>query len=205
MLQTATGIIDAFDELIAGGADYNGVLEGMQDEIGAVVRNSLKFGTEIPANMKPWIEELAKSGRLLDDNGEKITDTSKLKFGGEIKKGLDDVVLKLQEMIDLMTKGLPGGAAAAATGVNTELAKIKDRTVKIVYQTDGIPGGFRIPMPTPSVPGSGAAAFTVGGALRMGAVRAATPAQHITVMLGRRALLSTTVEGLPRELVLQGR
>lgn len=105
---TSTDIIKTFQMLINNGADFTGVLKGMTDEINTVVKDSLKFGTEIPANMQPWIQKLIDSGELLDENGKKITDISKLKFGEEIQVGLKDVVAKLQEMIDLMSKGIPG-------------------------------------------------------------------------------------------------
>ncbi len=100
---TATEIINAFESLVNNGADFNGVLAGMTDEINEVVRNSLKFGTEIPGNMKPWIEALIASGQLLDENGDKITDINSLKFGENVKSDLDDVVDKLQELIDILT------------------------------------------------------------------------------------------------------
>lgn len=120
----AKEIISFFEEMIARGGDYNGLLVGTQEEISKVVQNSLQFGTVIPGNMRPWIEDLAKAGRLLDVNGEKITDTSNLKFGENIKSDLDDVVAKLQEMIDLLTKGLSGAMTAANQAVQRNPIRI---------------------------------------------------------------------------------
>jgi hypothetical protein len=54
------------------GADIGGVLSTMADEISTLVQTSIRMGTEIPENMRPYIEELARSGQLLDENGEKI-------------------------------------------------------------------------------------------------------------------------------------
>src|SRR5690348_17437906 len=45
-------IIDDMDLLQRGGADMNGVLDGMQDEIQDLVNQSFKFGTTIPENMR---------------------------------------------------------------------------------------------------------------------------------------------------------
>lgn len=180
----ATDMINAFEELIAGGADYNAVLVGMQDEMSTLAQNSIKFGTEIPGNMKPWIEQLAKEGRLLDENGKKIDDTSKIKFGESIKPGLEDVVKKLQEMIDLMTKGLPN----ALTG----LAGRTFPTVRV--PVDFIPGGGR---PPGTVPGGGTDdGAATGGFVGMFGI------QHFA--RGGRAIGTDTVPAMltPGEIIL---
>jgi len=109
-------IIDAMAVMERGGADMSGVLDGMADEINGVVLNSIKFGTTIPENMKPWIEELIKSGKLVDENGEKITDVSKLKFGAAMESEMSKVVKKLDELIEKLaelTKGFQGATGAA--------------------------------------------------------------------------------------------
>jgi TP901 family phage tail tape measure protein len=115
--ETAEGVIKNFKLLVDNGTDFNVVLRGATDEINAIVQDSLQFGTTIPANMQPWIEKLIESGELVDANGEKITDINSLSFGDAIKVGLDDVVAKLQEMIDLMT----GGVDRAVGGVGSRL------------------------------------------------------------------------------------
>lgn len=149
---TSTDIIKTFEMLIANGADFNGVLAGMKDEINTVVKDSIKFGTEIPANMKPWIDKLIEAGDLVDENGEKITDVSKLKFGETIKVGLEDVVKKLQEMIDLMTKGVSG----AVKGIGDDLdrnkrdwddwrRRAKDAANDVASATGGVGGGSQPP------------------------------------------------------------
>lgn len=109
-------IIDAMAVMERGGADMSGVLDGMADEINGVVLDSIKFGTTIPENMKPWIEELIKSGKLVDENGEKITDVSKLKFGAAMESEMSKVVKKLDELIEKLaelTKGFQGATGAA--------------------------------------------------------------------------------------------
>ena len=110
-------IIDAMAVMEKGGADMSGVLDGMADEISKVVSDSIKFGTTIPENMKPWVESLIASGKLLDKNGEKITDTSKIKFGAPMESEMNKVVKKLDELIAKLadlTKGFQNAAGAAA-------------------------------------------------------------------------------------------
>lgn len=125
---SAQAIINDFGLLTRGGADVGGVLLGMSDEISALVRDSLKFGTTIPANMRPWIEELARSGHLIDDQGNKIENLDKINFGDDLKdealiakEGFENIIKKLDELI------------AKITGPLTDaLDKIsKDRTIEI--------------------------------------------------------------------------
>lgn len=112
----AQRIVDAMAIMEKGGADMNGVLEGMADEIGKLVSDSIQFGTTIPENMKPWVDKLKESGKLVDENGKKIEDTSQLKFGKPMESEMDKVVKKLDELITKLAE-LPGkfrDAAAAA-------------------------------------------------------------------------------------------
>jgi TP901 family phage tail tape measure protein len=98
----AKEIINAFDVLARGGADVNVVLDGMKDEISEVVQDSLKFGTTIPENMRPWIDQLFEAGELVDEDGEKIEDLSGLKFADPIVTEFQKIVLKLEELIGLL-------------------------------------------------------------------------------------------------------
>ena len=116
-------IIDAFALMEKGGADMNGVLDGMQDEISKVVQDSVKFGTTIPENMRPWIEKLRESGRLVDENGQALTDTSRLQFGAPMASEMDKVVKKLDELIAKLAELTQGfhDAGRAAGGIGSGL------------------------------------------------------------------------------------
>lgn len=123
MDKEAQRIIDAMAIMEKGGADMTGVLEGMADELSKVVQDSIKFGTTIPENMRPWIEELIKSGKLLDENGQVITDISKIKWGAamesdmsKLTKKLDELVSKLKEMVEAFNAA--AGAARDLGGVD---------------------------------------------------------------------------------------
>lgn len=97
---SAKTIINDFEMLTANGANVDGVLAGMKDEINSLVSDSIKFGVAIPENMKPWIEQLAVTGQLLDDNGVAITDISSLQFSPPIVTEFQKIVTKIQELID---------------------------------------------------------------------------------------------------------
>jgi hypothetical protein len=109
-----------FKALSDAGADVNGLLHGMSDEVSQVVNESLKFGVEVPANLQPMIEKLIESGQLLDDNGHKITDIKGIKFA----KPVEDQTQKLIDAIDHLAdafRGLPGAAQAGADGAAAAL------------------------------------------------------------------------------------
>ncbi len=110
-------IFDDFTALTQAGGDVGGVLSHMRDQISALVDDSLKFGTAIPENMKPLIDELAKSGQLTDDQGNKIEDTSKLTFEDtpldKSLKGLNDAIDHLSELLGLVPGQLDKIGAAA--------------------------------------------------------------------------------------------
>ena len=99
MDKEAKRIIDAFAVMEKGGADMNGVLDGMKDEISTLVQQSIEFGTTIPSNMKPWIEKLMESGRLVDKDGKAIKDLGGIKFADPIVSEMEKLIKKLDELI----------------------------------------------------------------------------------------------------------
>lgn len=130
----ASQIINDFTLLNLGGTDTGTILSGMSDKISKLVQDSIKFGTDIPANMEPWIKELIRSGQLTDENGVKITDVTKIKFGDPIKTEWEKVTTTMQDLIGkidaLITK-----IGDVAAGVNS----IPDRTVHIGFSVDEPP------------------------------------------------------------------
>jgi hypothetical protein len=101
--EAAQQIWNDFKLLTEGGADVGSVLVGMSDEISKLVQDSIQFGTAIPENFRPLIEELLESGKLIGPNGEALTDLSQLQFGAPIESAFDRIVAKLQELIDKLT------------------------------------------------------------------------------------------------------
>jgi len=99
-------IWDDWQTLIDMGADVGGVLVSMKDEIGKLVAESLRIGTEIPAQFRPLIEELIRTGQLFDANGEAITDLSQLKFGAPLVSEVDKLLLKIDDLIKALTERL---------------------------------------------------------------------------------------------------
>lgn len=134
--EEAARIINGFELMEKAGADVGGILVGMKDEIGKVVGDSVKFGTTVPENMRPWIKNLIDTGQLIDDNGVAITDMSAIKFGAPVQSEFDQissaiksVVDKLAALIDTLNRSLTPAIDSAT----------RDRTIRIGFEVDEPP------------------------------------------------------------------
>lgn len=110
-------IFNDFQMITEAGGDVGGVLLGMSDEIEALVLQTRKFGTAIPDNMRPLIDNLIHAGKLTDENGNLITDISQISFE---ETPLDKSLKNLNDTIDHLAEVLnriPGLAAAAGNSV----------------------------------------------------------------------------------------
>lgn len=110
----AQKLLSDFEMLTKNGADVGGVLYGMREEISRIVQESVKFGTAIPENMRPLVEELARSGNLLDINGNAIADLAGLKWGDrvateaeKITSAIEDLTTTLRELMDSIKNDFP--------------------------------------------------------------------------------------------------
>lgn len=133
--EMASQIINDFDLLIKGGADVGGVLFGMKDEISKLVVESIQFGTKIPENMKPWIEELLKAGLLTDANGVKITDISNIQFGEKVATEYEKIVASISTLVATM-QGFIDSIMNMSGAVDKATAP---RTIHIGFAVDEIP------------------------------------------------------------------
>jgi hypothetical protein len=127
----AKEIWTSFQMLSKGGADVGGVLHGMRDEISALVRDSRKFGTTIPEQFRPLIQELEQSGNLLDENGEAIKGIGDLKFGPPIEDQFEKLVKKLDELITKITGPLTKSLVDSAEEGEEAFEKVEDSINKI--------------------------------------------------------------------------
>ena len=152
----AASIINAFTAITNAGGDVGGVLFDMQDEISKVVQDSAKFGTTIPANMKPWIEELIRAGLLVDENGQLITDMGRIQFGDEItteaektRKAFEGITEAIRELIRTINSipAIPGMSGGGGGGGGTSYSPTEPGPVAAM--TAGAGGGgntFNVPI-----------------------------------------------------------
>lgn len=129
-------IINAFELLAKGGTDVGTILFGMKDEISKLVQESMKFGTTIPANMRPWIQNLIDTGQLLDENGQAITDIGQIRFGAAIETQFEGISRKIQDLIgkiDNLVQILIDQLTPALDNAT------RDRTVHVGWDVDAPP------------------------------------------------------------------
>lgn len=103
----AKGVINDFDLLERGLGDVDSALTVLRKPINDIVNDAIKNGVAIPANMKPWVDQLLLTGQLTDENGKKLEDISGLKFADPIKTEFQKILDKITELIDALTNGLP--------------------------------------------------------------------------------------------------
>jgi hypothetical protein len=118
----------------------------MSDEISALVNDSKRFGTAIPENMRPLIDELLRAGKLTDENGDKLTDVSNITFEAT---PIDDSMTKLADAIEKLRLSLEG------------LAKLQIPPVQVpvtYVATNAPPAGVA----APALPAPGFASGTGG-------------------------------------------
>lgn len=106
--ETAKAILGDYQVLINNGADATAVLQGMADEISVLVQNSQKFGTTIPENMRPLIEQLIANGWLVDANGQKIKDLAGIQWGEPVKTQAEIIAESIQNLINKLDELING-------------------------------------------------------------------------------------------------
>lgn len=134
--QTSKKYVDAIDQLIKGGADVGGVLFDAREELSALAVESLRTGRTLPANMKPWIEELHRAGLLVDENGERLQDLAGIQYGEEMKseaqiaeEGWNRIIDRIEDLIEIIA----GPLERSLDDVT------RDRTIKINVDAPDIP------------------------------------------------------------------
>lgn len=132
-------IIDDVDLFQRGNISANDILDLTKAKIIEVAQESIRFGTEIPENMRPWIQRLIDSGELIDDSGQKITDIGKLTFGETLQTTLALLTDEIKRLIETLG-GVPAAAQTAAQGAEKAFRDVKPEIrVGIVYDDPGAP------------------------------------------------------------------
>jgi hypothetical protein len=112
---TVKQLISDWKLLTENGADANAVMDGMRESVQGVIDDALRFGATIPDTMRPMIEKMAEAGELTDDQGDKLTDLTKLSFSHDLSEDFQTLIDKLNEFIDKITG--PGGLSDALTNL----------------------------------------------------------------------------------------
>lgn len=139
-----TEVSDALAIMEDAGADMRAVLEQSVEKVQPLVTEAIKFGKEMPDAMRPYLQQMVEAGLLTDENGEKLKDLSGISFAEPLTKKLDDLIVKIMELIDALAG--PNGAAKTLA----DLGNVEIPPIRIPYrfdqEGDGIPDGLR-PIP----------------------------------------------------------
>lgn len=136
---SAAKIFSDFTALKSAGADVGGVLLGMSDKIGKLVQDSVQFGTAIPDNMQPLIQNLIDAGKLTDASGKAIKDIGGIKFEeSPVSKGFDTLAQSIDRLVSTLTNTLPRAL--------DNLPDETDLNVNINYNENGRPSGLADPL-----------------------------------------------------------
>lgn len=134
-------VIDDMALFEKGGISAGDALQLTKGKIQELVQQSAAFGTEIPANMKPWIQHLIDAGDLLDASGEKITSLDKLTFGETLQTSLEKLTDAIQLLVDQFNK-IPGAIAAIPRNVDIDVnVRKRDGSTDVDIPSYGA-GGF---------------------------------------------------------------
>lgn len=143
----AKQIIDDWTLLQEAGADTNTVLVGMQKSVQDLVTEALKAGFKIPEGMKPIIDAMIKAGLLIDANGDKLTDFGGLEFEKPLSQSIDELIAKLQDLIDAFSKV----GTSAEEGFGRARGAAEATGTAVPRGTAGT-GGTAIPSPGTTTP-----------------------------------------------------
>jgi len=120
LAERAEAAAAAFQTLADAGANMGAVFEQSAPKIQEMVTDALKLGLTLPESIKPWLQQMVDAGLLLDETGAKLTDLSRFSFTKPLEKSVEDLIAKLDDLIDTIKTGL-GGALDEIDGKNVSV------------------------------------------------------------------------------------
>jgi hypothetical protein len=97
-----------FETLNAAGIDTQVIATGMADSINEYVNRALRMGTEIPIAMKPMLEDMVRTGQLVDENGNAITslEDSGVSFAMTMSQGFQAMIDSVEKLTTVISRSL---------------------------------------------------------------------------------------------------
>lgn len=135
--EEAAQIVKDWEFLIGAGADAGAVMAGMADDVQKLITAALKSGLELPASMKPMLEQMMQAGLLTDDTGEKLTTLSGIKFAEPLSASVD----RLIEALNKLVASLNGDVNRALDHVARDREFVVRGRVEIRDPQTQVPGG----------------------------------------------------------------
>ncbi len=117
LTEEGQALADKWKTLVENGANIHAVVAGMGPAAQEFLQEALKWGTEIPASMRPMFDVIKNYHLLTDASGQELKDLSGLKFGEEPVDQLGMITESTQRLIDKMSE-LIGKIGEMATGLS---------------------------------------------------------------------------------------
>jgi hypothetical protein len=120
--EKAQELFKDYEVLIAAGVENTTVTKKMASAINDYVSKAIAMGVEVPAAMKPMLEDMVRNGDLLDANGNKIMSLEEagISFAMTMSEGFRTLIDEVKKLTDVISRGL-----------GTALSNIPDEEVVI--------------------------------------------------------------------------
>jgi len=106
--EIANQMIADWELMELAGADMTVVMQGMRDEVLKLITDAAKFGTALPAAMKPIIARMDEAGYFTDEFGNKLVDVSQLTFAETLEEKITRIVDAMLLLADVITNKVGG-------------------------------------------------------------------------------------------------
>jgi hypothetical protein len=137
-----TGAADLYRKyqlLIGAGYDQATVLDRQSKGWQKLVSDGLMFGTVLPGQVKGIIEKLIEMGQITDENGNLLTDISRLRFADVGQSGYD-AFAKMTASIDKLVAAIKLSLGLALSDVDKQLLGIALKFAGLPEYLPGAPG-----------------------------------------------------------------
>ena len=179
-----------------GSADMGGVLSDAAGGISELVQRSIQLQTALPEGLRKYIEELARAGKLVDENGNALTDLSQLSWEEPLTQSVDRAISKFEELVSVIIDRL----IPALEGIRAPDIHLPTGTDFGGAQASG--GDYLVRRPTLFLAGEAGAeraTFTP-----MSGAASGTAPMHVHVEADGRSLVDFVVEQVGNRLAVRG-
>ncbi len=97
-----------WEVLNAAGIDTVAITQRMSESVNDYVHHAMKMGTEVPDAMRPMLEAMVKSGTLLDENGNAISnlEDAGISFSLSMSDGFKQLIDEVHNLTDAISRSL---------------------------------------------------------------------------------------------------
>jgi tetratricopeptide (TPR) repeat protein len=133
-----------WEVLNAAGIDTVAITSRMSESINAYLQQAMALGTEVPAAMKPMLEEMVRMGQLTDASGNRIDslEDAGISFAMTMSEGFKALI----DEVGKLTQAIARGLGVALDTTTDKIVKMpKTIGVDVVYNDPGFHGEIQVP------------------------------------------------------------